>query len=98
MVVAVVVNRPLSVEKQSILAGLHRQGSVGAQEEQVAGLRVGVRLDSVLFRAGWGVSHQNAGVRLKKRGVLLVAYVRGSKTVSTGLARADPFGVPSTFT
>lgn len=51
VVVAVVVHRALAVEEQPVLAGLQGQGAVGAEEELVAVLRVGVGLDAVLLGA-----------------------------------------------
>lgn len=45
VVVAVVVNSALAVEKQAVLACFERQGSVGAEEELIAdlGMRVGYK-------------------------------------------------------
>jgi len=51
VVVAVVVHRSLSIEEQSVLTGLQGQGAVGAEEELVAVLRVGVGLHAVLLGA-----------------------------------------------
>lgn len=51
VVVAMVVHRALAVEEEAVLAGLQGQGAVGAEEELVAVLRVGVSLDAILFWA-----------------------------------------------
>ena len=45
VVVAVVVHGAFAVEQETVLAGFHRQGTVGAKEELVAELGVGVCLE-----------------------------------------------------
>lgn len=60
VVVAMVMGSALSVEEKTILALFHSQGAVGAQEEQVTGLWMGVSLYSMLFGASWGILDQNS--------------------------------------
>lgn len=49
VVVAMIMNAALSIEQQSILAGLQRQGSVRAEEEVIAVLWMGISLLAILF-------------------------------------------------
>lgn len=85
MVIAVVVNGAFAVKEESVLALFHGQGAVGAQEEQVAGLGMGVGLYSVLFRAAGGVLDQDSSTDCNQNGTgkkFDTENKRGSRTVS----------------
>lgn len=56
VVITVIVYSAFAIEEKTVFAGFNSECSIGAEEEQIAGFRMGVGLDSVLFRTGWGVS------------------------------------------
>lgn len=51
MIVAVVVDSPVTVKEQAVLAGLVGQGAVRTLEEAVAGGGVGVQLETIVLLA-----------------------------------------------
>ena len=62
VVVAMIMHGALAVEEQSVLAGLQAQGAVGAEEEGVAVLGVGVGVHAVRIRAA-GRAQQRRSLR-----------------------------------
>lgn len=64
VVIAVVVYCALAVVEESVLTCLQRQGTIGTEEELVTGLRVLVRLHSVLLGTSWGVQNWDAQPRV----------------------------------
>lgn len=51
VVVAVIVDRAFAVEEQTVLARLQGQGAIGAEEELITVLGVGVGLHAILLGA-----------------------------------------------
>jgi hypothetical protein len=66
VVIAVLVDVALSVEEESIFAVLEAERAVGALEEVVAQLRVGVGLHAMLFGAVRSGSSKHYGEETKK--------------------------------
>lgn len=60
VIVAVVVHSALAIKQQPVFTLFHGQRAICTQEEQVTGLRVRVRLNTMLFRALRGVLEHHA--------------------------------------